>query len=99
MYNKTKDFFPEFNNVIYFEIDQNEMEEKMFGEQTLQSDPKLIDIAIRGAHNISNRLFLFEAVKMSESDIRQVLNENEVCDAVMQDQYLEYVHMYRIASI
>lgn len=62
------------------------------------NEPLLFAFAARGAHSIGNRLFLFEAAQMSESEIRDFLLKNNITDRELQDRYIEFVQMYRIAS-
>ena len=71
----------------------------MLGRRQTETSPELIDIAIRGAHNISNKLFLFEAAAMSESEIRRFLEKNGIVERDLQNQYIEFVHMYKISVI
>ncbi len=71
----------------------------MLSRNTYRDTHQTLDTAIQGAHSISTKLFLFEAAKMSENDIRIFLGENQINDKDLQDKYIDYVYMYRIASL
>ncbi len=71
----------------------------MYSENRYHDANHVLDTAIQGAHSISKKLFLYEAAKMSEEDIRTFLGENHIVDKEIQDKYIDYVYMYRIASL
>lgn len=71
----------------------------MLAQQMYEDNTQVLDTAIQGAHTISRKLFLFQAAKMSEQDIRSFLDENDIREKELQDRYIDYVYMYRIASL
>jgi len=71
----------------------------MLGQRHMDTSPELIDIAIRGAHRINNKLFLFEAAIMSEAELRRFLQSSGISERGVQDQYIEFVHMYKLSTL
>ncbi len=71
----------------------------MLGRNSYQNNEDIVDTAIQGAHSISTKLFLFEAARMDEDDIRAFLGENKIVEKEVQDRYIDYVYMYKIASL
>ena len=71
----------------------------MYYTESFKDTNRALDMAIQGAHSISKKLFLYEAARMSEDDIRVFLSENKVLDKELQDKYIDFVYMYRIASL
>lgn len=71
----------------------------MLVQQKHENNTQVLDSAIQGAHAISKKLFLFEAARMSEKDIRKFLRSHQIVEKDLQDKYIDYVYMYRIASL
>ncbi len=70
----------------------------MVKNRSIERKPYLLDLAIRGAHKICNKIFLFDAARMSDRDIRSILKNNDIADIELQDTYIEYVRMYKVVS-
>ena len=61
---------------------------------TKNSDYDVLEEIVAKAHQICNRIFLFEAVGMEEDEIRLFLDCNHVSDNDVQNDYLTLVREY-----
>lgn len=77
-------------------VAQTQGDYQMRAREYLDRKPNLLDLAIRGAHTICNRVFLFDAVEMSDEDIRSILGEYNIIDRELQDAYIQFVRMYKV---
>jgi hypothetical protein len=53
-----------------------------------------LENVVAKAHDICNRILLFEAVEMDEWEVRLVLESNDISDPALQDRYLRLVKEY-----
>jgi hypothetical protein len=53
-----------------------------------------LENVISDAHDICDRILLFEALEMNEDEVRLFLYRNHVSDQKIQDMYLGFVRQY-----
>lgn len=53
-----------------------------------------IEIIVDQAHQIFNKILLFQAISMAEEDIRDLLQNNDISDSTTQNIYLNLVEEY-----
>jgi hypothetical protein len=61
---------------------------------TKDNDCDVLDEVVAKAHEICNRILLFEAIEMEENEVRLFLNCNQVSDHQLQERYLGLVRQY-----
>lgn len=60
----------------------------------MNNDYDILEDVVARAHDICDRLLLFEAIDMDEWEVRLVLENNNVCDPALQERYLGLVGEY-----
>jgi hypothetical protein len=61
---------------------------------TKDNDFDELEEIVAKAHEICNKILLFEAIDMEAEDVRLFLDCNRVCDHAVQDRYLGLVRKY-----
>ena len=60
----------------------------------INNDFEALEDVVAEAHDICNQLLLFEAIEMEESELREILEQNNVHDPAVQDRYFRLVKEY-----